>query len=123
MSAEKLVNYTPEMTAELVATYVAEPTEATVANLAEKFGKTVKSVIAKLSREGVYHSKAKETAGKREMTKAEMVADIAKLVGATDEQLESLEKATGPALRMVRNGLVRMGATIVELKVEDAKAE
>jgi hypothetical protein len=68
--------------------------------LASKLGKTVRSVVAKLSKEGVYVSKAKE-AGKREMLKAEMVAELAKLLGKTEEQMESLEKATGPALMAV----------------------
>ena len=36
---EKTVNYTPEQTTELVAAYVANATEATVATFAEKFGK------------------------------------------------------------------------------------
>ena len=51
---EKTVNYTPEQTAELVAAYVADSTEATVSAFAEKLGKTTRSIVAKLSREGVY---------------------------------------------------------------------
>ncbi len=39
------------------------------------------------------------------MLKAEMVAEIAKLAGKTEEQLESLEKATGPALMAVLDAL------------------
>jgi hypothetical protein len=76
----------------------------TVEALAQELGKTARSVIAKLSKEGVYKAKAKE-AGKREMLKAEMVAEIAKLVGAGEEQVESLEKATGPALMFVLKAL------------------
>lgn len=105
MTAEtKVVNYTAEQTAALKAAYVAEPTQATVEALATQFGKTVRSVVAKLSKEGVYVAKAKE-AGKRVALKAEMVGEIAKLLGKTDEQLESLEKATGPALMAVLEGL------------------
>ena len=101
MATEKIVNYTTEQVAQLVEGYTAGDS---VDNLAQKFGKSVRSVIAKLSKEGVYKAKSKE-AGKREMLKAEMVAEIAKLVGATDEQLESLEKATGPALMTVLHAL------------------
>lgn len=97
----KVANYTPEATATLVEGYKAGET---VEALAEKVGKTVRSVIAKLSKEGVYKSKAKE-ADKREMLKAEMVAEISKEIGVSEEVLESLEKATGPALMHVLKAL------------------
>jgi hypothetical protein len=101
MSAEKVANYSAEQVAELVAGYQAG---VAVEALAVKLGKSARSVIAKLSKEGVYVPKAKE-AGKREMLKAEMVAKIAKAVGASEEQVESLEKATGPALMFVLKAL------------------
>jgi 2-oxoglutarate dehydrogenase complex dehydrogenase (E1) component-like enzyme len=100
MATEKIVNYTEAQTKEMVEAYTANPTKETVADLAAKFGKTVRSITAKLARENVYKAEAK-TAGKREMLKAEMVAEIAKLTGYTEEALESLEKATGPALMKV----------------------
>lgn len=117
MATEKVLNYTPEQTAELVAAYVAAPTEATVKAMAEKLGKTAKSVIAKLAREGVYHAKTRE-AGKRDMLKSEMVAEIAKLVNRSDEQVESLEKATGPALKAVLDTLVVLQTRIDHLVAE-----
>lgn len=101
MTVEKVANYSPEAVERLKAGYLAGET---VEALATELGKTARSVIAKLSKEGIYKAKAKE-AGKREMLKAEMVAEIAKLVGATEEQLESLEKATGPALMAVLRAL------------------
>lgn len=104
MATEKTVNYTDEQVAQMKAEYLAAPTKDTVDRLAELMGKTARSIVAKLAKEGVYVSKAKE-AGKREMLKAEMVSEIAKLVGKTDEQLESLEKATGPALMTVLSAL------------------
>lgn len=122
MATEKVLNYTPEMTATLVEEYVAAPTKETVEALAEKFGRTTKSVIAKLVREGVYKSPAKE-AGKRVATKADLVADIAKLVGKSEEQMESLEKATAPALTAVRNALFNLASVNVALRAEAQKAE
>lgn len=104
MTAEKTVNYTAEQTKELVEAYKAEPTQATVEAFATKFGKTARSIVAKLSKEQVYKAKAKE-AGKREMLKAEMVSEIAKLLNKNEETLESLEKATGPALMAVLEAL------------------
>jgi hypothetical protein len=100
-TVEKNVNYTPEMTATLVEGFKAGDTPEV---LAAKVGRTVRSVIAKLSREGVYKSPAK-TAGKREMKKAEMVSEISKEIGVNEEVLESLEKATGPALMAVLKAL------------------
>lgn len=96
-----VANYTPEMTATLVEGYKAGET---VEALAAKVGKTVRSVIAKLAKEGVYKAPEK-TAGKREMRKAEMVTEIAKETGVSEEVLESLEKATGPALMAVLKAL------------------
>lgn len=104
MATEKTVNYTEAQVKELVETYTADKTEATVKALAEKMGKSVRSVIAKLAKEGVYESKAKE-AGKRAMLKSEMVTKLAELTGATEEQLESLEKANGTALMLVLKAL------------------
>lgn len=103
---DKVANYTAEQTASLVAAYVAAPTMETVKVLADQYGKTVRSIVAKLAKEKVYVSKAKE-AGKRAMLKSEMVAELASLTGATEEQLESLEKATGPALMVVLEALRR----------------
>ena len=47
-------NYTEQQTKEMVAQYEAAPTKETVVAIAEKLGKNTRSVIAKLSREGVY---------------------------------------------------------------------
>jgi hypothetical protein len=89
-------NYTPEQTAQLVAGYQAGET---VEALATRLGKTTRSVVAKLSREGVYKAKTK-TAGAR-VTKAQLVSLIAYKVGAHEEVLESLEKATHEALEIL----------------------
>jgi predicted transcriptional regulator len=50
----KAVNYTAEQTAKMVADYSAG---VTVETIAENLGKTVRSVVAKLSREKVYVAK------------------------------------------------------------------
>lgn len=104
MATEKIVNYTAEMTAEMVEAYKADASEETVKALAEKFGKSVRSIVAKLSREGVYAAKGKAE-GKRAMLKADMVAELAKLTGESEEKLESLEKATGTALLVLIKAL------------------
>jgi putative heme iron utilization protein len=117
MATEKTVNYTEAQTAELVQAYVATPTDETVKSFAEKFGKTTRSIVAKLAKEKVYVSKAKE-AGKRDMLKSEMITKIATLVGKSEEQLESLEKATGVALKAVIEALEARDAEIKSLTEE-----
>ena len=90
-------NYTPEMTMEVVASYKAGDT---VEMIAERTGKSVRSVVAKLSREGVYvaKSKAKGVAAPR---KAELITEIATAIGTSEELIESLEKATREALELI----------------------
>jgi hypothetical protein len=101
MAAAKTVtvNYTPAQTAEMVAAYVAAPSADTVALFAEKFGKGIKSIVAKLSREGVYV--AKEYKGKNGETpvKKDAHADaIGKILNLTEPETESLTKANKTAL-------------------------
>jgi len=102
VAAVKIVNYTAEQTAALKAAYVAEPTKATVEAFAAKFGKTTKSIVAKLSREGVYKKaepKAKD--GSPVVHKDAMVGMIATAMGTTEEKLDGLEKAPKNALKLI----------------------
>lgn len=97
---EKTVNYTPEQTAELVTAYQAAPTAETVSAFAEKLGKTTRSIVAKLSREGVY--KKKEYVGKtgeKPVKKDELADKLAALAGLTEAEATSLEKASKTALQ------------------------
>ena len=91
---EKTVNYTPDLTKELVDRYVAGET---VEALAEALGKTTRSVVAKLSREGVYKAKTK-TSGVARVKKADLVDKLAAACGVAPEVFESLEKANHDVL-------------------------
>ena len=85
-------NYSDEMVAKMTETYEAEPTMDTVKVLAREFGKTTRSIIAKLSREGVYKSQPRVTkTGEPVVLKAEFVARIEKALGFS---LPSISKAT-----------------------------
>ena len=65
----KNVNYTPEMTAQIVSDYEAG---VSVDEIAEAINKSVRSVRSKLVREGVYVAKPKATTRKSdEPTKKE----------------------------------------------------
>ena len=95
MSA-KTVNYTAEQTSAIVEGYKAG---RAISELAAQVGRSERSVVAKLSREGAYVSKAKTVAGKAGETKEQLIAKLAEKVGVEAEQLESLEKATKSALK------------------------
>jgi len=67
-------NYTDEMVAQMTEAYTANPNRDTVDALAKQFGKSVRSIIAKLSREGVYVAQPKVTkTGEPVVRKAELV--------------------------------------------------
>ena len=75
-------NYTDEMVANMTKQYQANPTRETVDALAREFGKTTRSIIAKLSREGVYVAQPRTTkSGEPVISKAELVAQIAEHFG------------------------------------------
>ena len=77
MAETKAKNYTDEMVETMHELYTAEPTRETVEQLAEDFGKSVRSIIAKLSREGIYLSLPRVTkTGEPVVRKAELVAQI-----------------------------------------------
>ena len=70
-------NYTDEMVAEMHELYTANPTRETVDSLAQEFGKTTRSIIAKLSREGIYKAQPRTTkTGEPVISKAQYVSAI-----------------------------------------------
>ena len=88
-------NYTDEQTKDMIAKYQASPTRETVDKLANELGKTVKSVIGKLSREKVYIKKDYTTKrGEKPITKLEMVQEIADMLKGDKERLQTLEKSS-----------------------------
>lgn len=93
---EKTQTYTPEQTTQAVEEYA---NGASVEAIAEALGKSTRSVIAKLSKEGVY--RAKVTAKATRVTKAMLVSAIAVKFQVSEERLESLEKATKEALEIL----------------------
>ena len=95
------VNYTPDQVTMLVTEYNAG---TSVEALAEALGKSVKSVVAKLSREGVYKPKTKATSGAR-VTKADMTKEVETLLNLPEGTLDSLQKGTSEALEMLVSAL------------------
>lgn len=115
MSAVKVSKYTDAQIAEMVDAYSQAPTIETVQLIAEKFDKNINSVIAKLAKEKVYISKSRKVNGKREMLKSELVSEIAKFLFVDEDRLESLEKATSPALSLLLTQLRKNSASGTKL--------
>ena len=95
----KAVNYTPEQTAKMVADYAQG---VTVESIAKELGKTVRSVVAKLSREKVYKAKEYKTKTGETPIKKDAHADfIGEALGLTEADTESLTKANKVALAKI----------------------
>jgi hypothetical protein len=94
--------YTPEITKEIVEEYTKNPTKETIEKIASRIDKSTKSVIGKLSKEGVYR-KAVYTSktGELPITKEDIVADIANLLELEKEDLVGLVKAPKQELKLL----------------------
>lgn len=92
----KQVNYTPEMTAKALSEYASG---ASVEAIAEMLGRNVKSIIAKLTREGVYKKKEYVSKTGEKPVKKDATADaIGAVLKMTEAEIESLTKANKTAL-------------------------
>jgi len=101
--ATKTVNYSPEQTAQVIADYKSG---ITVEQIALNLGKTVKSVVAKLSREGVYQKKTYVTKTGEAVVKKDSVADaIGAILALPENDIESLTKANKSALQAIFTAL------------------
>ena len=87
-------NYTEEQVQYMVDEYTAQPNRSTVDKLAEKLNKSIKSIIGKLSREGVYQKAIYRTkTGEIPMTKGEIIVQVAYILKAVYDRLAGLEKS------------------------------
>ena len=93
-------NYTNEQVAYMIDKYNESPTRDTVQILAEERGKSTKSIIGKLSREGVYQkAQYVSKTGEFPITKKELVVKIADAIDGKLEELEGLEKSPKKELK------------------------
>jgi hypothetical protein len=99
-------NYTDEQTLQMVQDYMESPTRETVEILANRYEKSIKSIIGKLSREGVYQRQSYKTkTGEDPVTKDELVAEIATGLEIDLEKLQGLEKAPKQTLKNILSKL------------------
>ena len=98
-STTKPVNYTAEQTAKMVSDYT---TGVAVEAIALEMGKSVRSIVAKLSREKVYVAKTYTTKTGETVAKKDAVADaIGAVLKLTEAETESLTKANKTALAKI----------------------
>jgi hypothetical protein len=101
--AEKAVNYTAEQTAKIIADYQAG---VPVADIASALGKTVRSIVAKLSREKVYIAKSYVNKNGEKPVKKDVTADaIGAILRLSENDVESLTKANKSALKAIFDAL------------------
>ena len=101
--AEKAVNYTPEQTAKIIAEYQAG---VAVEQIAQAMGKTVRSIVAKLSREKVYVAKQYVSKTGEKPVKKDVTADaIGAILRLSENDIDSLTKANKSALKAIFDAL------------------
>ena len=101
--ATKTANYTPEQTAQMISDYQSG---VTVEMIAQNMGKTVRSVVAKLSREKVYQAKQYVSKTGEKPVKKDVHADaIGAILRLPENDIESLTKANKSALKAIFEAL------------------
>ena len=88
------VNYTEEQVELMIEAYKDNPTRETVENLAGSLNKSIKSIIGKLSREGVYKKTVYKTkTGETPITKKELVQELSDYLDISYNSIAGLEKS------------------------------
>jgi ribosome-associated toxin RatA of RatAB toxin-antitoxin module len=101
--ASKIVNYTPEQTLTMVKDYQAG---VSVETIAQNMGKTVRSVVAKLSREKVYIAKQYVSKTGEKPVKKDIHAEmIGRILNLPENDVDSLTKANKNALKVIFDAL------------------
>jgi len=106
MTRNNMSNYTEEMTKKLISEYLDSPCRNTVESLSQEYNRSLKSIIGKLSREGVYQRESYKTkGGEKPVTKIELVHEIADKLNVLPEDLFGLDKAPKQALKFLKDHL------------------
>ena len=100
------MNYTEDQTKHIIEAYQMNPNRDTVEMLADELQKSVKSIIGKLSREGVYRREIYKTkSGELPVTKVEIVSNIADSLGIEMDSLLGLEKTPKATLKTLEEAI------------------
>ena len=97
-------NYTDKQVEHMVTSYVKQPSRETVDALAVELEKSVKSIIGKLSREGVYRKQVYTTkTGEVPVTKEFLISGLAELFEVDSSKLMGLEKAPKQVIKYLHD--------------------
>ena len=100
------INYTEKQVELMIEKYTSNPSRETVEELAETLDKSIKSIIGKLSREGVYKKTVYKTkTGENPETKKQIVEELAIWLDINYEAVAGLEKSPKAALKLLREAL------------------
>ena len=100
------INYTEKQVELMIEKYTSNPSRETVEELAETLDKSIKSIIGKLSREGVYKKTVYKTkTGESPETKKEIVENLAGLLNLEYIQVAGVEKSPKSALKILREAI------------------
>ena len=103
---QEMINYTPEQVEWMSNLYDQTPTRQTVEDIANILEKSVKSVIGKLAREGIYQkAEYKSKTGEKPITKLQIVSSLAESLDLDVEELDGLEKAPKGVLKLLCENL------------------
>ena len=103
------LNYTETEVLLMREKYESNPTRDTVEELAVELNKSVKSIIGKLSREGIYRKAVYRTkTGELPITKAQLITELAELFEMDSSKLMGLEKAPKQDLKYLVDGVRRL---------------
>jgi hypothetical protein len=97
-------NYSDADVEKMVMAYAKQPSRETVDKLAEDLDKSVKSIIGKLSREGVYQKQVYKTkTGEVPVTKEQLILGLADLFEVDSSKLMGLEKAPKQVIKYLHD--------------------
>ena len=97
-------NYTQDQVEFMVNQYRLKPDRETVDMLAEELDKSIKSIIGKLSREGVYRKQVYTTkTGEVPITKEQLILGLAELFEVDSSKLMGLEKAPKQVIKFLHD--------------------
>ena len=107
-----VVNYTTEQTEKVKTDYLMG---VSVETIASELGKSVRSIVAKLSREGVYKKKEYVSKTGETPVKKDTVADsIGAVLKMTEPEIESLTKANKTALQKILKAVTNSVPDVAE---------
>ena len=96
MASEK---YTETQSAQIAQIWQAsDKSEQVIQSLSEQFGRSTRSIVAKLAQLGIYSAKAKVETGVTKRTKLDLTREIETALALDQGTLESLEKGSKAAL-------------------------